>query len=88
VTGEDQAEALSRAHTDLAAVTAHSAELQRALLSGRQIGMAMVILTERHRITGEQAFDQLRTLSQQSNVTLRDVAERLVYTGDAGQRHD
>ncbi|NEK96377.1 ANTAR domain-containing protein [Modestobacter muralis] len=50
--------------------------------------MAMGILMERHRITEEQAFDRLRVLSQRRNVKLRDVAERVIYTGDAEQLSD
>ena len=63
-------------------------ELQRALATSRQIGMAMGILMERHRLTPEQAFDRLRDLSQRRNVKLRDLADQVVYTGDTEQRHD
>ena len=88
VTGEGSAEELVRARTDLAVATAHAEELQRALGSNRQIGMAMGILMERHRLTPEQAFDRLRDLSQRSNVKLRDLAEEIIYTGDARPRRD
>ena len=47
--------------------------------------MAMGILMERHRFTEEQAFDQLRDLSQRRNVKLRDLAEQMIYTGDPDQ---
>ena len=76
------------ARNDLAAAMAHAAELQRALVSNRRIGMAMGILMERHRLTEEHAFDRLRDLSQRSNVKLRDVAEQVIYTGDTEQRRD
>ena len=88
VNGEDAAAKLARACTDLAAATAHAEELQRALLSSRPIGMAMGILMERHRLTVEQAFDCLRDLSQRRNVKVRDLAEQLIYTGNAEQGHD
>jgi AmiR/NasT family two-component response regulator len=88
VTGEDAAEELLEARTGLAAATAHAEELRRALLSSRQIGMAMGIFMERHRLTAEQAFDCLRDLSQRRNVKLRDLAEQIIYTGHAEQRHD
>ena len=88
MTGEDAAEELLEARTGLAAATAHAEELRRALLSSRQIGMAMGIFMERHRLTAEQAFGRLRDLSQRGNVELRDVAEQIVYTGDAERRHD
>jgi AmiR/NasT family two-component response regulator len=86
VTAGDTAEQLANARCDLAAATAHAEHLQRALVSNRQIGMAMGILMERHRLTHEQAFDRLRDLSQRSYVKLRDVAEHIVYTGDTQQR--
>jgi AmiR/NasT family two-component response regulator len=88
VAGGDAAELLAEARRDLAAATAYTEELQRALVSNRRIGMAMGILMERHRLTEEQAFDRLRGLSQRSNVKLRDVAEQLIYTGDTQQRRD
>jgi AmiR/NasT family two-component response regulator len=72
----------------VAAATAHAAQLQRALLSNRRIGMAMGMLMERHRLTEELAFDQLRDLSQRGNFKLRDVVEQLVCTGDTQQRRD
>ena len=88
MTGKDPAEELAGARTDLAAATAHAEHLQRALVTNRQIGMAMGILMERHRLTPERAFDQLRELSQQRNVKLRDLAEQIIYTGEAGEQHD
>ncbi|MCZ2830332.1 ANTAR domain-containing protein [Modestobacter sp. VKM Ac-2986] len=45
--------------------------------------MAMGILMERYGLTAEQAFDGLRDLSQRRNVKLREVAEQLVFTGEA-----
>ena len=87
-TGGDAAELLATARSELAAATAHAEQLQRALVSNRRIGMAMGILMERHRCTEEQAFDQLRALSQRGNIKLRDVAEQLIYTGDTQQRRD
>ena len=88
VTGGKAAEELAQARRDLVAAHAEAEELQRALVSSRQIGMAMGILMERHRLTAEQAFDRLRDLSQRSNVKLRDVADQLVYTGDIQPRRD
>jgi AmiR/NasT family two-component response regulator len=82
------ADQLAKARSDLAAATAHAEELQRALVSNRQIGMAMGILVERHRVTPEQALDRLRDLSQRNNVKLRDVAEHIIYTGDIQQPPD
>lgn len=56
--------------------------LHEALRTREVIGQAQGILMERERITAVQAFDVLRKASQGLNVKLRDVAERLVETGD------
>lgn len=45
------------------------------------IGQAQGILMERHRITADQAFASLSKVSQDNNLKLRDVADRLVNTG-------
>jgi len=82
VIGEGPAGELADARTALAGAAAHAEELERALLTSRQIGMAIGILMERHRLTAEQAFSCLRDLSQQRNVKLRDVAGQIVHTGD------
>jgi AmiR/NasT family two-component response regulator len=88
VIGGDEAEALADARSELASATAISEHLQQAVVSNRRIGMAMGILMERHRITEEQAFDELRDLSQRRNVKLRDLAEQLIYTGDVDERRE
>jgi AmiR/NasT family two-component response regulator len=46
------------------------------------IGMAQGILIERLKITPDRAFAVLSRLSQESNTKLRDVARRLVETGE------
>ena len=86
--GESSADELAKARTELAAATDRAVHLERAVVSHRKIGMAMGILMERHRITEEQAFDRLRELSQRRNVKLRDIAELIVYTGNADQLSD
>jgi hypothetical protein len=53
-----------------------------ALASREMIGQAQGILMERERVTGAQAFELLRKASQHSNIRLRDVAQRLVDTGN------
>ena len=82
MTAGDAADRLAAARSDLATATAHTEHLERALVSSRQIAMAMGILMERHRLTQEQAFERLRDLSQRSNVKLRDLAEQILYAGD------
>ena len=61
----------------------HTDQLQQALLSRNLIGQAQGILMERERITADQAFDVLRRASQNLNIKLREVAQRLVETGEA-----
>ncbi len=56
--------------------------LHQALSSRDVIGQAKGILMERLRITPEDAFDALRRSSQELNVKLRQVAERLATTGE------
>jgi GAF domain-containing protein len=59
--------------------------LQRALGSNRLIGTATGILVERYKLTPPQAFDLLRSISQNSNRKLVDIAESLVATGEVPQ---
>lgn len=56
--------------------------LEVALATREMIGQAQGILMERKRITADQAFDILRRASQHLNVRLRDIAQRLVDTGE------
>lgn len=53
-------------------------ELQEALKSRDTIGQAKGILMEREGISDAEAFDMLKTMSQSTNVKLREVAQRLV----------
>jgi AmiR/NasT family two-component response regulator len=48
------------------------------------IGQAMGILMERHKMKAEEAFDLLVAVSQNQNVKLFTLAERLARTGDLG----
>ncbi|GAB3872606.1 ANTAR domain-containing protein [Terrabacter terrigena] len=57
------------------------ANLERAVESHRLVGQAMGILIERHRIVSEEAFDILRRTSQDHNVKLREVAQRVIESG-------
>jgi len=57
------------------------ANLERAVESHRLVGQAMGILIERHRIVSEEAFDVLRRASQDHNVKLREIAQRVIETG-------
>ena len=72
-------------HLSLALQSARAAErvihLQAALLTNRQIGIAIGILMAHHQVTEERAFGLLRTSSQRENVKLAAIAERVVHTG-------
>ncbi len=73
---------IEQLRTDLAAATLHAQHLATALESNRTIGAAVGILMTRLRIPEQQAFELLRTVSQQSNRKLRLVAAGVVYTGN------
>jgi hypothetical protein len=62
----------------LVALRAEVDNLNTALESSRTIGQATGILMERHGISPDEAFGRLVTMSQDSNIKLRDVAENMV----------
>jgi hypothetical protein len=55
--------------------------LERALATNRDIGVAMGILMALHRVTREQAFDLLRMASQGRHRKLAEVAKDVTETG-------
>jgi GAF domain-containing protein len=57
-------------------------QLQTALAGRDIIGQAKGILMARHGIDADAAFDKLRTVSQNANIKLREVARRLVEAED------
>lgn len=65
----------------LLAAEDHSANLETALQSSREIGMALGILMAHRKVTHEAAFDMLRTASQNLHRKLRDVAAEVMETG-------
>ncbi|MFL6164462.1 MAG: ANTAR domain-containing protein [Jatrophihabitantaceae bacterium] len=65
----------------LLAAQDHSANLETALQSSREIGMALGILMAHRKVTAEAAFDLLRTASQNLHRKLRDVASEVMETG-------
>jgi ANTAR domain/GAF domain len=73
-----------------AAVVLRSAQneqhLRAAMATRTLIGQAQGILMERYKMTAEQAFAVLSRVSQQTNVKLRDVAQRLIDTGETPGR--
>lgn len=58
------------------------ASLERALESSRHIGTALGILIERHKLTEDEAFRRLVAISQHRNIKVRELAERLLRTGN------
>jgi hypothetical protein len=74
--------ALDAAATRARTAASSERDLHDALASRGIIGQAQGILMERERITAEHAFDVLRHASQDLNVKLRDVAQRVVDTGE------
>ncbi|SDG23184.1 ANTAR domain-containing protein [Pseudonocardia oroxyli] len=57
------------------------ANLERALLSNRRIGVAVGILMCSRRLTDEQAITALVAESQRRNRKVRELAETLILTG-------
>lgn len=57
-------------------------QLTLAVATRDLIGQAKGILMERHRLTGDQAFELLVRASQRGNMKLRDVAEQLTDSGE------
>jgi hypothetical protein len=62
-------------------LTDRQANLERAIESHRAIGQAVGILVDRHRVTPGDAFQQLRRASQDRNIRLREIAQRVIETG-------
>ena len=62
-------------------------DLERALESNREIGVAMGILMAREMCTQSQAFNRLRTASQQLNRKRRDIADDVKRTGQLPSGH-
>lgn len=62
-------------------VQERASNLEIALASSRDIGVAMGVLMARYKITRDQAFDLLRMASQHRHRKLRDVAGDVAETG-------
>ncbi len=56
-------------------------DLQAALEAGAVIDQAKGIVMERYQLTGDQAFQFLTQVAMTTNTRLRDVADRLLHTG-------
>ena len=64
----------------------HGEHLQAALQSRAVIDQAKGILMERYKLSPDQAFQMMVTLSMDTNVKVREIAERVVHTGEVGSR--
>jgi ANTAR domain/GAF domain len=58
-----------------------ASNLQRALATSREIGIAIGVLMSQHKVTRGQAFDLLRIASQASNQKLAELARDVADTG-------
>lgn len=56
--------------------------LRRAVASRQQIGQAVGVLMERHKIDEDTAFERLVAASQRAHVKLREIAARICETGE------
>lgn len=56
----------------------HASDLRAGLESNREIGKAIGLLMAFHGITDEEAFEVLRRHSQETNVRVAEIADRLV----------
>lgn len=72
--------------TDLPAALMRIAQLEQALISNRAISMAVGVLMERHQVDAQTAMAELRSVSQNFNVRLAEVATRLLDTRHVGGR--
>jgi hypothetical protein len=66
----------------LAAERDRVANLTVALETNRRIGAALGIIMAQRKVTDDQAFDLLRTVSQRRHVKLRELADEVVLTGE------
>jgi GAF domain-containing protein len=77
--------AVLAAHAAAAILASRQGEqLESALSTRDRIGQAKGIIMERYGVNDVQAFDMLRRLSQESNVRLADIAQRVIETRGEG----
>jgi GAF domain-containing protein len=85
VSDQEIAHVLAR-HAAVALANARNTEnLWQAIDARKRVGQAQGILMERYGLNEDQAFAVLVRYSQNSNIKLREVAERLVATRDLPQ---
>jgi GAF domain-containing protein len=80
-TGDDAVAHILARHASVALANARQeASLWQAIDARKLVGQAQGILMERFGIDSDQAFAVLRRYSQDNNIKLRDVAQRLIDT--------
>jgi GAF domain-containing protein len=80
-TDDDAVAHILARHASVALANARQeASLWQAIDARKLVGQAQGILMERFRIDSDQAFAVLRRYSQDNNIKLRDVAQRLIET--------
>ena len=73
------------AHAAAAILAArHGEQLQSAVSTRDRIGQAKGIIMERFGVDDVRAFELLRMLSQESQVKLIDIAQRVIDSRDGG----
>lgn len=83
--GQDEEETgwLFASHAAVALSSAqHAAHLETAIETRTTIGEAVGILMERHGLTADVAFATLTKASQNHNIKLRELADRITRLGD------
>lgn len=86
---EDAVAHILARHASVAVATARlEASLWQAVDARKLIGQAQGILMERFAMDGDHAFAVLRRYSQDYNLKLRDVADRLISTRNLPDRSD
>jgi hypothetical protein len=66
---------------ELNAAIRREEQLREAVEGHRIIGQATGIMMERHRLTAAMAFELLRVASQNRNIRLRQLSQRVIDTG-------
>jgi len=72
-----------RLQQELAEEREHAANLEQALASNREIGMALGFVMASQGCDAQTAFERLRSISQRTNVKLRDIAAEVVRSATA-----
>ena len=76
-----------KAHTGAALnVGVTPVQLREAVDAQKLIGQATGIMMERHRLTATVAFELLKVASQNRNIKLREIAQRVIETGQEPDR--